>query len=175
VGNSKDAGQFVFEVDEGAQGGRGSGEMVEGAAEQIEQLGLRVPGLHGGFKQLAAVGRQQRGGIAFPQSFAPLADGNLAQRVELAAACAVAGDVTGEKQIELSCKGTARAACALCHGLDESVALCEPVDDQTGIAKAGEPDDGGRGGLHSREGCHSSTAGDATGAQARVRACGALT
>ena len=55
VGNPEDAGQFVFKVNHRAQRGIRSREVVERAAEQIEQRGVRVLRFHGSLQELPTI------------------------------------------------------------------------------------------------------------------------
>lgn len=76
--------------------------MIERAAEQIVEIGVRMFRLDGGFEQLAAVACEQCRGVAPAQAFAPLADGNLAQRMQIAATSADEGDFSTKKKIQFA-------------------------------------------------------------------------
>ena len=87
---------------QGAEGRGGHIQVIQRPLQQIVQIGIRVLGLDRGFQQLATIAGQQSGGVASPQAFPPLADGNLAQAVKLAVAGAAEGDFRTEKQIKLA-------------------------------------------------------------------------
>lgn len=150
MGDSKQAGQFALEVAERPQAGLRSLDVVERPGQQIVQRGIRMFRFHGGFEELAAIRGQQGGGVVFPQALTPLADGNLSQPMQFAAASGLHGDFPAEEQVELASKRTLRAACPFGHGFHQSVFLGEPVHDQAGICQPGEADQDGPGRLHPR-------------------------
>jgi len=130
----------------------GSGvNVVEGALEEIVQIGIRVLRFHSHFQKLAAIGGEQGGGVAAAKAFSPVTDGDFAEGVEVAAAGLDDGNLATEKEIELAGEGAFRAAGTFCDGFDEAVVFGEPVDDEAGIRQAGETDDDGLGGLHGSE------------------------
>jgi hypothetical protein len=133
---------------QGSEAGLRGGDVIERADEQIVQNRIRVLRLDGGFQKLAKVGRQQRGGVVFSQSLAPIADGNLAQNVQFAASGGLECDFAAEEQIEAAGKRTLRPPRSLGHGFHQPVVLGEPVRDQAGIREPREADDDGPGGLH---------------------------
>ena len=143
MGNPEYAGEFVFEVEEGAEGGWGGVEVVEGAGEEVVEVGLGVVGFEGFFEELAAVGGEEDGGVVFAEAFAPVVDLDFAEGVEVAAAGAGDGDFAGEEEVELAGEGAFGAAGTPGDGFDEAAFTGEPVDDEAGVGEAGEPDEDG--------------------------------
>lgn len=152
MGDSEQAGELAFKVAERPEAGSGGVEMIEGPHEQIVQVGIRVFRFDRRFEEPAAVGGEQDRGVGLAQAFPPVADGDLAQGVELTATGALKGDLAGEKQVELPGEGAFGAAGAASHGLHKPMFRGEPVDDEAGVREPGEADeDGRRGLLHSGE------------------------
>ncbi len=148
VGDAEQTRQFALEVAQCPQTGARGVDVIERAAEQIVQRGLWMTGFHRSLQKLATIGRQQGGGVAFAQTLAPLADGNLAQNMQFAAPRLLEADLAAEKQVELAGKRAFRAERPLGHGFHQPVALGEPVHDQAGIRQPGEADEDGRRALH---------------------------
>lgn len=147
MGDPEQAREFAFEMSESPEAGTGGVEMVEGAREQVVQVGVRVLGLDGGFEEPAAIGGEKHGRVGLAQALPPMADGNLAQWVKLATPRALEGDFPGEKKVELAGEGAFGATRAACHGFHEPMFLSEPVGDQAGVREFGETDEDGRRGL----------------------------
>lgn len=146
VGDAEEAGELGFEMTECAEAGSGSGDVIEGAAEEVVERWIGVVRFDGGFEKLAAVGGEEGGVVGFPEAFAPVVDGDFAEGVEVSAAGAGEVDLAAEEEIEFSGEGAFRAERAFGDGADEAVVFGEPVDDETGVGETGQAgDDGGHG------------------------------
>ena len=148
MGHTEHAGEFGFEVAERAKGGFGGIEVVESALEQIMQGCIGVFGLHGRFEELAKIGGEERGGIIPPQSLTPIANRDLAKRVEIASTRSGEGDFAAEKEIDLSLEGAFRATGTFCHRLDQALGLREPMHNEAGFRQPGGSGHDGISGLH---------------------------
>jgi hypothetical protein len=146
--DSEQTGEFGFEVSEGFQTGRCGSQVVQSALEQVVKSGLGMLRLDGGFHQLAAVSGEHGGIVAESQSLAPIADGDLAQGVQITAPRLTERDFSAEEQVELAGKGAFRTAGTFGHGFHQPMILGKPVDDETGVREAGEADHDGFRGVH---------------------------
>ena len=108
-------------------------------------------GLHRHFHELATIRRKQGGGVVPPQTLPPLADGHLAQGVEISAHGPAKGDFRSKKQVDLAIERAFWPFGPLGHGFDQAMSLGEPVDNQAGFRETGDADHDGFRGLHERK------------------------
>ena len=138
VRNAEQFREFGLEMPERAEAGAGGIDVVERAGEQIVELGIGVLRLDRRFQKLTAICGQQRRAVMSAQSFAPMADGNFAQRVKVAAPRLGVGNFAAEKKVEFSRERAFRAESSFGHRFDQSMIRREPVDDQAGVGQSGQ-------------------------------------
>ena len=141
--NSEESGELVFEMLKCLQAWRVGVQMIQRPFQQIIQFWLGMFRFHRHLQQLAAIGCQQGGCVIAAQTLTPLADGNLAQRVQFSMSRTAQRNFSAEKQIELPCKLAFRSSGTLRHRFDQSLRLGQPVNDQAGFRQAGESDHDG--------------------------------
>ncbi len=135
--DAEEADEFALEMEESPEIGAAGIEVTEGAQEQIEKLRGGMLGLGDQLDQFDEVcgklGAEEIGAEAVER----LDEDHLAEGVEVALAAEGVADVIEEEEVELSGKGAAGAAGALCGGLEPAVGLGEPGDDPTGVTEPG--------------------------------------
>ena len=134
--DAEEAGKLGLEMEEGALIGGAGVEIAKGAEEEVEEFGDGMLGLGDQFDELDEIGGKLGAEVIGAEPEEGLDEDGLAQGVEIAAAAGGVADIVQEEEVELAGKGAARAAGALCGGLEAAMGLGEPGDNPTGIAKA---------------------------------------
>ena len=138
VGDSQKPGELRFEMAKGSQAGSRLVDVIQCPREQVMEFRIRMFRLHDGFQELAAVCRQQGGRVLSAQSFPPMMDRNLAQRVKISPAGTHEIDLSTEKQVKFSGEGALWPKRSLGCGLDQSVIRGEPVDNEAAVRQSGQ-------------------------------------
>jgi hypothetical protein len=146
--DAEQSDQFPLIMPESPHAGFHAVHMVQRPAQKVMQTWFGMLRLHGGFQQLATICRKQGSPVVSSQALAPLADGNLPQRVQFTPSPPLEHDFTLEKQIQLSRERTFRPPRALGHRLDQPLILAEPMHDEAAVRQPGKADDRGPCRLH---------------------------
>lgn len=139
ISDAEQTGELGFKKNKRSEAGIGAVKVVERAPQQIVEIRIWVLGFHRQLQELAKIAGQQGGGITAPQPLPPLVDGDFPEMMEIAAAPSLAeGDLTAEKQIDLTIERAFRPSGSACHGFDQAEIGGEPMHDKAGFREASQ-------------------------------------
>lgn len=138
--------QFHLEGKNGQRSRRMFCKLTQQAGEQFVKLRQRRFGFGRLLDERGAVGGLLQPGEIVAQALVRLAQDDLAQVVQLAAAAAREAEVREVKQIKLAAKGRLGTARALGHGGNAAQVRREPLDDEARLGQwTGAEDEAGGG------------------------------